>query len=229
MSTTPKWGLHYPQGTDIPDVPYWMNLLATDLDDVAKYTQGLLAARPAATTSGKLYLATDDTTGGKDGTLYRSDGTNWVALAGAQIPQCKVWNSVVQSIPNATDTALTFDSAEYNLGTPSSNMWAVGDPTKMYARMAGLHEINATFAFPAANQSLRSVWIRLNGTTIIKGAISSITGLTTNGTDLQVVAKARLAVGDYVQAIAHQVTGSSVNTLASASHFCTLSMERLSP
>lgn len=81
MATTPKWGLHYPQGTDTPDVPYWMNYLATDLDDVAKYSQGVLASRPAATTSGRYYFATDDTTGGTNGTLYQADGTNWNVVA----------------------------------------------------------------------------------------------------------------------------------------------------
>lgn len=81
MATTAKWALRYPVGTDVPDVPLWMNRLATDLDGVAMDSQGLLSARPAATTSGRYYFATDDTTGSASGTLYRATGSVWVPIA----------------------------------------------------------------------------------------------------------------------------------------------------
>lgn len=71
MATTPRWGLHYPEGTDAPDVPLWMQELATDLDDVAKDDQGTLALRPSAGKRGSYYYATDT------GRLFRDNGTSW--------------------------------------------------------------------------------------------------------------------------------------------------------
>lgn len=80
MATTPRWGLRYPLGTDTPDVPLWMQNLATDLDDVAKDDQGLLANRPVSTVGtpgkrGRYYWATDELA------LYRDHGTGWAQIA----------------------------------------------------------------------------------------------------------------------------------------------------
>lgn len=80
MSTTTRWGIPYPALTDAADVPQWMHDLAVSLDNVAKDDQGILSARPAAGNKGFYYHATDDTTGGPDGTLYRDNGTKWVQV-----------------------------------------------------------------------------------------------------------------------------------------------------
>jgi microcystin-dependent protein len=85
MATTPRWGLRYPVGSDAPDVPLWMQRLASDLDGVAMDDQGLLSARPTSTVQspgkrGRYYFATDDQTGGPNGTLYRDNGTGWDAI-----------------------------------------------------------------------------------------------------------------------------------------------------
>jgi Phage Tail Collar Domain len=75
MATTPRWGLRYPLGSDAPDVPLWMERLATDLDNVAMdLPQGLLASRPSASKAGQLYWATDAQI------LYRDTGTAWIAI-----------------------------------------------------------------------------------------------------------------------------------------------------
>lgn len=83
MLTIGRWGLRVPQGTDgPPDVPLWMNRLATDLADVAKDNQGTLAARPTSTTlspgvAGRYYRSSDD------GAIARDHGTGWQRLAPA--------------------------------------------------------------------------------------------------------------------------------------------------
>lgn len=79
MATTPRWGLRYPLGSDAPDVPLWMNRLATDLDGVAMDDQGLLSARPTSSPGspgkkGRYYHATDT------GQLYRDTGTSWLPV-----------------------------------------------------------------------------------------------------------------------------------------------------
>jgi hypothetical protein len=80
MQTTTRWGIRYPEGTDSPDVPLWMGRLASDLDDVAKDDQGLLAARPTSTAvsagkPGRYYYATDTAQ------LFRDMGTSWTEVA----------------------------------------------------------------------------------------------------------------------------------------------------
>src|SRR4051812_12191267 len=81
MATTSRWGLRYPalDGSDVADVPLWMNRLATDLDGVAMDDQGLLSARPVSTAGtpgkrGRYYYATDS------GQLFRDTGTSWVEI-----------------------------------------------------------------------------------------------------------------------------------------------------
>lgn len=79
MATTPRWGLRYPLGTDAPDVPLWMSRLATDLDDVAKDSQGLLNDRPLSSggtpgKAGRYYFATDT------GQIFRDHGAGWTPV-----------------------------------------------------------------------------------------------------------------------------------------------------
>jgi hypothetical protein len=77
MAFTARLALPYPDGGDPPNIPVDMSELASALDTAAVDSQGLLAARPAATTSGRYYTATDDLSGGANGTTYRADGTAW--------------------------------------------------------------------------------------------------------------------------------------------------------
>lgn len=76
---TRRLRLPYPEGGDGPvgaDVPYWMQRLATALDDtVLGYSQGTLAGRPAAAVVGRMYYATDD------GCLYYDAGGTWFPAA----------------------------------------------------------------------------------------------------------------------------------------------------
>jgi len=72
METTPRWGLRTPSlEGDAPDVPFWMQRLATDLDDVAKDSQGSRAERPSTSEPGRYYWATDQKV------TYRDSGTSW--------------------------------------------------------------------------------------------------------------------------------------------------------
>lgn len=80
--TTARWAIETPPGTGVtPDVPYWMERLAIQLDDHAKDDQGLLADRPASTPQapsnkrGRYYFATDT------GQLFRDSGAGWHEIA----------------------------------------------------------------------------------------------------------------------------------------------------
>lgn len=89
---TTRWALPYPVGTDIPDVPNWMNQLAVALDNVAMDDQGTLAARPVSTGAspgkrGRYYLVTGDPSAVQNGRLYRDNGTGWdeIAIGGGHV------------------------------------------------------------------------------------------------------------------------------------------------
>lgn len=115
MATTPRWALRYPVGSDVPDVPLWMQRLATDLDGVAMDDQGLLAARPAAGQAGRYYHAVDDTTAGPNGTLARDNGAAWINVM--QAP----------TAPPPTDPAANVAGLR-TLGTGAQQAAAGNDP-----------------------------------------------------------------------------------------------------
>jgi hypothetical protein len=71
MHATPRLGLHVPDGTDSPDVPLWIDRLATDVEGALQV--GLLDDRPAPGNAGRRYLATDSNT------EYVDVGASWVA------------------------------------------------------------------------------------------------------------------------------------------------------
>jgi len=128
----------------------------------------------------------------------------------AAVPQVRVTNSAVQSIPNATATALTFDTESHDSGTASSNMHDTGSNTsRLTCRVAGLYLVaaNASFPFGIANEYLS---IRLNGTTTL--ATLGIVGDTAGVNGMSVITTYRLAVSDYVEAMIYQDSGGAKNT-----------------
>lgn len=72
MPASTRWGIPYPAGTDLVDVPGDMQGIADSLDNHAKdLTQGTLVSRPAASAAGRYYYATDEKV------VYRDNGTTW--------------------------------------------------------------------------------------------------------------------------------------------------------
>jgi hypothetical protein len=71
---TTRLGLPIPAAADPADGPGGIGNLATALDPkTVVFTQGTLAARPAAGVQGRFYMATDQSVG----ELYYDTGTNW--------------------------------------------------------------------------------------------------------------------------------------------------------
>lgn len=113
MANTTRWALPYPVGTDVPDVPLWMNQLAVALDNVAMDDQGTLAARPVSTVGtpgkrGRYYLVTGDSTAANNGRLWRDNGTGW--------------DEVVTNVPTVTALPGTpYDGQEIRLLVDATN------------------------------------------------------------------------------------------------------------
>jgi hypothetical protein len=76
MGQTARWGLRYPELTDVADGPAGFRNLAADLDNVAMDDQGTVATMPTSTAQipgkkGRYWFATDQ------GILYRDNGSGW--------------------------------------------------------------------------------------------------------------------------------------------------------
>lgn len=78
MTTTPRWLIPYPAGTNAADVPLWMHDMAVSLDDHAKdLAQSTRASRPAASKAGRYHWSTDTKQ------LSRDNGSSWDETSGA--------------------------------------------------------------------------------------------------------------------------------------------------
>ncbi len=76
--TTSRLSYQLIQPADAVSVwPSVQNQNASIADASVTVSQGLLAGRPSAGTYGRIYVATDDLTGGANGTWYWDNGTSW--------------------------------------------------------------------------------------------------------------------------------------------------------
>jgi hypothetical protein len=133
----------------------------------------------------------------------------------------RAFNSANISIPNATFTALTFDSEDYDSGSayhhPTVNTGRLTVPFGM----GGIYIIIGQIAF-TGGAGVRGVQIRLNGTTII--ASNFVNPVTGASTDLMVTTEYNLAVGDYVELLVYQDSGAAINVLRGANYSPIFSM-----
>lgn len=130
-------------------------------------------------------------------------------------PTCRVTHSAIQSVANATITALTFDTETFD----TDGFHAGGTPTALVvpAGLAGLYLIGGTLAWSAsAGGGRRLAQIRLNGTLVIARAEGM--GNATTQPTLLPTTPYRLAVGEYVELTGFQDSGGALDahTIAGA-------------
>lgn len=124
-------------------------------------------------------------------------------------PRCLTYNNAVQSLPNAADTVLTFNTERYDVGAlhdPAIN------PTRLTVPIGGdgLYLVQATYVIAAASGDIRS-FLRKNGATELEG--TGQRGILNAGfqTTWPMSTLVVLAAGDYVEAIAYQSSGGALN------------------
>lgn len=147
-----------------------------------------------------------------------------------RVPQVRVFNSAALSIPNATATAITFDSERWDLGAPAgAEHHSTGTNTsRLTCRVAGLYVISGHMLWAGAAGGVhRIAFVRLNGTTEI-GDQNSPPAATSNS-HVSVTAQWRLAVGDYVELMAYQDSGGALNVIYGAGGSPEFSMHWASP
>ena len=174
----------------------------------SRIESGTLAQRPAAGVADRVYFATDT------GTLYRDSGSAWSAITAPADVSVRVYNDAIQSIPDATDTALAFNqerfdtSALHDVSTNSSRLTAPN---------AGKYVISGNVRFAGNATGFRQVYIRLNGGVSI-AFIRHLPVAAGTDTVLALSTLYELAVNDYVELVVNQSSGGALNVNSSGNH-----------
>lgn len=126
--------------------------------------------------------------------------------SGLAVLGARVYNSAPQSISNATDTALTFDTENYDTDAIHDN---VTNPTRLTAKTAGKYVIQGQVEFAANVTGVRTLYIRLNGTTALAVVDKGAVGV--GATDAGVDTVYDLALNDYVELIVNQTSLGALN------------------
>ena len=129
-------------------------------------------------------------------------------------PQCSVFNSSVQSIPNSTVTAMLCGSESLD----NTNMHStVSNTSRITAVNAGRYTFTGTaqFAIDGTGTGMRRLSFRLNGTTeydlVQVAAVSTLSTVILSGSRTFT-----LAISDYAEMVVNQNSGGALNVTALA-------------
>lgn len=117
--------------------------------------------------------------------------------------------TVAQSIPNATNTAITFGVA---VGDTWS-AWSAGSPSLYTVQVAGLYAVSGIVLFVANATNARDAMLNYNGTTIVGSQAEYPGSASSVGTASTPWVLQQAVVGDTFQLVGSQNSGGSLNTL----------------
>lgn len=119
-------------------------------------------------------------------------------------PHARVYRNATQSIPDATPTALSFTHERYDNG----GLWDPAQPTRLTANRDGLWLPWANALWLTAGGAVRSLLLRVNGTTQVAQVMVPPT---TGNTSQQISTPIRLDAGQYVEVLALHDAGAARN------------------
>lgn len=131
----------------------------------------------------------------------------------ANPPRCRVYNSANISIPNNTDTALTFDSERFDTDTMHSTAVNTG---RITFTTGGVYEVGASVSFPSST-GIRSVVVALNGVTSLVGQRTTALG----GGFADILSCSTIysfSAADYITVIVYQSSGAALNVSAASNY-----------
>jgi hypothetical protein len=154
-----------------------------------------------------------------------SDGQSWSAAkanlleAGVNdvsyAPVVRVYHNTTQSITNATDTTLAFNSERVDqAGNAADTMHDnTTNNSRLTCRYAGFYLIFGHASWASAPTSA-NIWIRVNGATDIgKSGVGATGG---NYAHMSLMTGYQLAVNDYVELRVRQDSGGAINISSTA-------------
>jgi hypothetical protein len=141
-------------------------------------------------------------------TLSRYDGAAWQTIGGGggSAVNASVTKAANQTLSNATDTVLNFDTEIFKNGVTHSNST---NNSRLTIATTGIYQIGCSVAFANNSTGVRSVFPRLNGTTVLGYANQTAVSGNTTGMTFTVIAS--LTATDYVELIAQQTSGGNLD------------------
>lgn len=229
-NATPKWA-RLPLGSigkipisDGSDLVYRL-LVASDIPnlDTSKLTTGTLAVARGGTnlgsyTTGDILYASDSGTlaglaAGALGKYLMGQGAS-TASAYVQHDAVRCSNTGNENINNNSFTALTFDTEQYDNNGMHS---LLSNLNRITIQTAGEYLIEGFINWTANGTGIRSLKITKNsGLTLLSEIDSSNIG-SANSMYMQITAKAKLAVNDYIELYVYQNSGAALACQAGGS------------
>jgi hypothetical protein len=123
-------------------------------------------------------------------------------------PGARVFQNVAQSIPNSTNTVLTFTSENFDDANMHDN---VVNPSRITIPESGRYLIQALVRFVSNANGSRTATLRLNGITTL--AVEGQRPLSGLFTSIACSTVENLAAGDYVEVLAFQSSGGALSTV----------------
>lgn len=123
---------------------------------------------------------------------------------------CAIYNSTSQSIPNATSTAVTFNTEIFDTDgfhSTATNTSRITIP----AGLAGKYQVNACLTYGANGTGLRTFAIYKNGS-VYQWAPQALGSASLNAGGVSFATVVDLAVTDYIEMFAYQSSGGSLGT-----------------
>jgi hypothetical protein len=125
-------------------------------------------------------------------------------------PVCELRQTVAQSVANNTDTPLSMDAEEIDTDNMHST---VTNTSRVTAQTAGRFQLSGGTSYASNTTGRRAASYRLNGAPML-GTQAAITaaGATADVQPTGRTLTTYLNVGDYVELVAYQDSGGSLNT-----------------
>lgn len=146
----------------------------------------------------------------------------WAAAGGSAFSGCKVRNSADQSIANATNTAINFDTELYDNDNYHST---VSNTNRLTVPTSGKYRVSGTVRFASNNTGMRLIFIRVNGTTSY--ASDRRAAVQSDVTDCEISTTIDLVAGDYVELMVQQSSGGALNITAVSPWSPSFTIEKL--
>lgn len=161
------------------------------------------ATRPAAPYTGQVIYETDtDHPAVWDGTAWKQLGLK------ADGPAVRCYRTALQSIPNATKTAVSFNVGD-RYDTDTMHDPAV-NPTRITFNTPGVYDLGGCIAFAANAVGFRMAILRVGGSTEL-WADSRLAVPATDWTIVPVSTEWKFAAGEYAELVAYQTSGGALD------------------
>ena len=167
------------------------------------------------------WVSSDGPTGGATYVMVNGPVTA-TRYSGSTAVWARGYNSANQSIANATNTALAFNSETTDAYGMHDN---VTNNTRVYANQDGVYLISGSASFASNPTGIRGVSIRINGNTYIASELQNASP--SSGAYMGATAMYYMYAGTYVELIAYQNSGGALNVLRISDHSPILSVTRM--